>query len=210
MDKNTEYSALKNELINLDTERNNLVIAMYSIFITVFCFSVEFKNKFALLSLYIVLFAFQRRFITIRDGMNRIAAYITVYLDNPYGWESNLITIFKETSLKNKQDVKMPKVIELVTGRVASVQLGLFSSLGTIIMIIIAYIERIQQSLASSGQYMLMYNISLTDVILIIIAIVFYTSLYKWASYPSKDQRATYIHSLAEYKAKTESQQSSN
>lgn len=179
MDKNTEYSALKNELINLDTERNNLIIAMYSIFITVFCFSVEFKNKYALLSLYIVLFAFQRRFITIRDGMNRIAAYIVVYLDNPYGWESNLITIYKETSDKNKQIVKMPKVIELVTGRVATVQLGLFSSFGTTIMIIIAYIERIQQSFASSGQYMLIYNISLTDVVLIIIAIVFYTSLYK-------------------------------
>ena len=173
MDKNTEYSALKNELINLDTERNNLVIAMYSIFITVFCFSVEFKNKFALLSLYIVLFAFQRRFITIREGMNRVAAYIAVYLDNPYGWESNFITIFQETCVKNKQIVKMPKVIELVTGRVASVQLGLISSFGTIIMIIIAYIERIQQSFASFGQYMLIYNISLTDVIILKESIIF-------------------------------------
>lgn len=208
MDKNTEYTALKNEILNLDSERNSLVIAMYTIFITVFCFSIEFRNKYALLSLYIILFAFQRRFISIREGMNRISAYISVYLDNPMGWEANYIKIFQETCVKNKQIVKMPFLIELITGRVATVQLGLISSLGTIIMVISAYIERSLHSFALSGQYMFKDNIWITDIIVIIVAIVFHLSLLKWASNTKTiNQRESYIKSLKEYKNMSESLQ---
>lgn len=80
--------------------------------LTVFCFSVEFKDQYALLSVYIVLFAFQRRFISIREGMNRIAAYTAVYLDDPTGWEAQYLTTFQETCVKNKQIVKMSRIIE--------------------------------------------------------------------------------------------------
>ncbi|MCR5420184.1 MAG: hypothetical protein K6E98_04180 [Lachnospiraceae bacterium] len=200
MDKNTEYSALKSEILNLDSERNNLIIAMYTIFVTVFCFSVQFKNQYAFLSVYIVLFAFQRRFISIREGMNRIAAYIAVYLDSPTGWEANFITIFKETCVKNKQIVKMPKVIELITGRLATVQLGFICSAGTLIMVISDYIKRVLEAKGAVIFFVIVKNIRVTDVLVIIVAIVFYISLWVWATNTKTiSQRTLYIKSLRRY-----------
>lgn len=102
----------------------------------------------------------------------------------------------------------MPFLIELITGRVATVQLGLISSLGTIIMVISAYIERSLHSFALSGQYMFKDNIWITDIIVIIVAIVFHLSLLKWASNTKTiNQRESYIKSLKEYKNMSESLQ---
>lgn len=197
MDKNVEYTLLKNEILNLDMKRNNLVITMYSLFVTVFCFAIEFHNKYMFLSIYIVLFAFQRQFINIREGINRIAAYIVVFIDNPNGWESLYADIFNATCLKKKQIVKENKVFQLFFGKHATVQLAMICSLSTVLMIVSDFYKDYRLEVLNSSSVSWFQTLKISDVLVILITVKLYVLLRGQAiEVIPLNQRQEYIQSL--------------
>lgn len=44
MDKQSEYSSLRDEMLNLDNKKSNYILALYTITITIFIFAIE-SNK---------------------------------------------------------------------------------------------------------------------------------------------------------------------
>ena len=194
MSKEAEYEALKQEILNLDSKKANYVIAMYTIMITVSIFSLEVKNEWYFLITYIILFAFQRQIISIREGSVRIAAYIAVYLEEGEGWESNYNQIFNETCVKSEQKVVYSKIVDTLSGRIAVTQLGLFCSIASIGMCI----YNNKMTFQSIG------NADFFDAICICFAIALYALIKLWCRNSSKTMniRDKYIHNLEEYKEK--------
>lgn len=90
MDKNTEYTMLKQEIINTSDIIVNITIAMYTISISIFVLAFEFSNCYIFLLPYMILFPFQNMINRKRDGINRMAAYIAVYLEDDNCWENRL------------------------------------------------------------------------------------------------------------------------
>ena len=60
VDSNTEYNALRSEILNLISIQNTYIIAMYTITITILGFGLQTQNSFLFLLPYIVLFSFQK------------------------------------------------------------------------------------------------------------------------------------------------------
>lgn len=129
MSKETEYTMLKQEIINTSDIIVNITIAMYTISITIFVFALEFKNCYAFLFPYMILFPFQNMINRKRDGINRIAAYISVYLEKGKGWESRIsknIVIFRGL---DKHQVLVNRIWNFIIGRTNSSQIGLLSTI---------------------------------------------------------------------------------
>lgn len=131
MDKQSEYSSLRDEMLNLDNKKSNYILALYTI--TIFIFAIESNKSIFFLLPYIVLFPFQRQILSIRDGCIRIAAYIAVYLEEGEGWESNYEEILEYTRIKSNNYVNS-KMIDVLTGRVAVSQIGFICSSACVIM----------------------------------------------------------------------------
>lgn len=141
VDSNTEYNALRNEILNLISIQNTYIIAMYTITITILGFGLQTQNSFLFLLPYIVLFSFQRIISAKRDGYLRIAAYITVYLEEGSGWESRYATItgsMQSTKHKNKLNIVIYNVF---IGRISSSQLGFLCSSISIIVTLLNITE---------------------------------------------------------------------
>lgn len=199
MDKNTEYTMLKEEILNLTNTRNNYIIALYTITVTIIVFAIERQNQYIFLIAYIILFAFQRRIISSREGMVRIAAYIVVFLEEGTGWESNYNEIFRNTCIKSKHQVKNPKLFELLTGRVSVVQLGFFCSAASIVM------NWYNNKITLKN----IIHLELIDYIAFICAVILYILLRIWSKNALKtnDIRNDYINELKQYKEKLKKEQ---
>lgn len=192
MSKEVEYAALKQEILNLDSKKANYVIAMYTIMITISIFALEVKNEWYFLITYIVLFAFERQILSIREGSIRIAAYITVFLEEGIGWESNYEDIFNETCVKSEQKIIYSKIVDILSGRIAVTQLGLFCSIGSIGMSIFNN-EITFQSIGKADFF---------DAICICSAIFLFVLIKLWCRNATKTMniRSKYIQNLKEYK----------
>lgn len=141
VDSNTEYNALRSEILNLISIQNTYIIAMYTITITILGFGLQTQNSFLFLPPYIVLFPFQRIISAKKDGYLRIAAYITVYLEEGSGWESRYATItssMQSTKHKNKLNIVIYNVF---IGRISSSQLGFLCSSISIIVTLLNITE---------------------------------------------------------------------
>lgn len=192
MDKNVEYSTLKQELIHLDNKKGNLVIALYTITITIFIFSIQVGNEWFFLISYIILFAFQGQMIAIREGSVRIAAYMAVFLEEGDGWESNFNEIFAETCLRAEQKVTYSKIVDMLTGRIAVEQLGLYCSVASICMCV--YNNGITFYGIGSADFF--------DALCICLAIFLFVLIKLWCRNASKTMsiRNKYIENLKKYK----------
>lgn len=129
-----EYNSLRTEIIELVNIQNNYIIAMYTITIAILSLAIQQENEWLFLLPYIILFSFQRIISAKNDGMLRIAAYIAVFLDENIGWEKNYNQIIKATRIANHD--KFSKFMNVISGRISSMQLGVVCSLGCAIMCI--------------------------------------------------------------------------
>lgn len=136
-----EYASLRSEIIGLVSIQNNYVIAMYTITVAIITFAIQQKNEWIFLLPYIILFSFQRIISTKRNIMLRIAAYISVFLDEDFGWEKNYNDIVDNTLGKHNDKEKFSKFKNVISGRISSLQLGLVCSIGCIIICVIRIFE---------------------------------------------------------------------
>lgn len=117
----TEYSMLKQEILQLTSACDNLVIAMYTVTIAILAVAFETNNYNLFLLPFVVLFSFQGILNRKRAGIVRIVAYIVVYLEEEKGWESKGVC---KQKIGDKR-IKMNKMISFLFGRSSSAQLGL-------------------------------------------------------------------------------------
>lgn len=109
----TEYTMLRQEILDLINIQNNYIIAMYTITITILGIALERQSQVLFLVPYLILFSFQRIISAKKDGMVRIAAYISVYLEkDKEGWESKYEELVAATCEKKTKQKKFFKIIE--------------------------------------------------------------------------------------------------
>ena len=131
IDKQTEYSSLRQEILDSITSRDNYIMAMYSITAAGLCVAFELQNPILFLIPYIILFAFQNTITSKNENMIVLAAYIAVYLEEGNGWES------RNTEIKKIMHEGIPfkranSVWKFLVGRIGSVQLGMLCSISCI------------------------------------------------------------------------------
>ena len=194
--KDSEYTMLKQEIISLVELQNTYIIAMYTITITIFGVAFERKSHILFLLPYIILFSFQRVISAKRDGILRIAAYIAVYLEEGKGWESSYEKVVDKTTKESNGKEKFSRFMNIITGRISSLQLGALCSIASIIMC--CYNKGITLSN--------IYDLKLTDSLVLIAAIVLFAVLYYWTKDVLKSKRQRYIESLENAKFKKEGQ----
>ena len=132
IDKETEYSTLRQEILDSINTRDNYIIAMYTITVAILCIAFELQNPILFLVPYVVLFAFQNSIASKNENMITLAAYISVYLEDGQGWESKNIDLKK--IMHEGIPVKRPRSIwSRLIGRISSVQLGLLCSISCIV-----------------------------------------------------------------------------
>lgn len=188
--QDSEYSMLKQEIISLVEIQNTYIIAMYTITITIFGIAFERRSHVLFLLPYIILFPFQRVISAKQDGIARIAAYISVYLEQGTGWESFYEEVFNRTTKENNNREKFSKLMNIITGRISSLQLAVLSSISSIIMC--CYNKKIN--------IFDIKNIKLIDSVVIIGAILLFAILYYWTKGALKSNRKKYIKALENLK----------
>lgn len=134
VDSNTEYNALRSEILNLISIQNTYIIAMYTITVTILGIGLQTQNSLLFLLPYTVLFSFQRTISAKRDGYLRIAAYIAVYLEEGSGWESKYATIISSIQPTKHNNKFVTVINNIFVGRISSSQLGILCSSISIIM----------------------------------------------------------------------------
>lgn len=123
-----QYASLKAEMQEIVTIQSSYIIAMYTITVAIIGIGLQFDNVWLLLLPYVVLFSFQRIIQAKKDVMLRIAAYISVFLDGPDGFEKNYTKIVKKTTNRFSQKKPYSLFRNIVSGRISSLQLGALCS----------------------------------------------------------------------------------
>ena len=126
--KDTEYSMLKQEIISTTDIISNITLAMYTITVSIIVLAFETENAVIFLAPYIVLYPFQNIINRKRDGINRIVAYIAVFLEKEKGWEGQYNQYYEVMRGYNKGLMLTRKVWNFIIGRTNSTQLGLLST----------------------------------------------------------------------------------
>lgn len=129
INKDTEYSMLKQEIISASEIISNVTLAMYTITLSIFVLGAEFDNSIIFLAPYIILFPFQNIINRKRDGVNRIAAYIAVFLEEGKGWEGKYNEYFEAMRGYDENLMLARRIWNFIIGRTSSTQLGLLSTL---------------------------------------------------------------------------------
>lgn len=137
--KDMEYNMLKQEIINTSDIIVNIMIAIYTISVSIFVFAFECNNSYAFLLPYIILLPFQNLINRKRDEINRIAAYIAVYLEDGDGWESNLKKNMEVLRGFDNHTASDNKFCNFIIGRTNCSQIGLFCT----IFFVVSYYKRI-------------------------------------------------------------------
>lgn len=185
--KEAEYASLRQEMINLIDLQNNYIIAMYTITVTILGIAYERRSHILFLLPYVILFSFQRIISAKRDGLLRIAAYVSVFLEKDDGWESRYSKVVNETCYKNNK-VRYTKFMNIITGRMSSFQLGFLCSISSIITCCIN--KNINLTNLS--------DISLKESSTLICSVALFAILYYWNkdSLKAMDKRTIYIEAL--------------
>lgn len=199
MEKKEEYNSLRAEVLGVIDIIQNYIIAMYTISIAILTFAVQQQNAWLFLLPYVVLFSFQRIIVAKKDIMVRIAAYIAVFLDGDFGWEKNYKEIYENTTVKHNASGQFSNLMNAISGRISSLQIGVVCSLGCLIMNIYSVYEIIQKS--TPDTYVL-DKISAMDILPSVCAILLLAALKEWCknSLNSMQRREQYIQSLTAYK----------
>lgn len=132
IDKEIEYGTLRQEILDSITARDNYVIAMYTITTAILCLAFELQNPIIFLMPYIILFAFQNAIASKNENIILLAAYISIYLEEETGWESQNIGL-KAIMHKGTPFRRPSSICGRLVGRIGSVQLGLLCSISSII-----------------------------------------------------------------------------
>lgn len=194
-----EYNSLRAEILGLINIQNNYIVAMYTITIAILSLAIQQQNEWLFLLPYVILFSFQRIISAKNDGMIRIAAYIAVFLDGEIGWEKNYSEIVNRTT--NKRSDKFSKLLNVISGRISSLQLGVVCSVGCSILSVL----KIKES--EYGSWANIANLRYTYVLPIFCAILLLGSLKEWCKGALKNVsiRDQYIDALKVYRNELES-----
>lgn len=168
--KDVEYTMLKQEILGLINIQNNYIIAMYTITVTIWGIAYERRSHILFLLSYIILFSFQRIITTKKEGMIRLAAYIVVYLED--GWEKNYHSMVAETLEKRDSKKVFSQFMNMISGRISSLQLGFLCSASSVIMCLVNMDMTISENL--------ILKIKIIDLISLIGAISLYVVLWYW------------------------------
>lgn len=145
IDKQTEYSTLRQEILDSITSRDNYIMAMYTITVAIMCVAFELQNPILFLIPYIVLFAFQNSIASKNENMIVLATYISVYLEEGQGWESRNIDL--KNIMHEGVPFKRPRSIwSRLIGRISSVQLGLLCSISCSVYAVINILAATQMN----------------------------------------------------------------
>ena len=189
-----EYNSLRTEIIELVNIQNNYIIAMYTITIAILSLAIQQENEWLFLLPYVILFSFQRIISAKNDGMLRIAAYIAVFLDENVGWEKNYeqITGVAKTTGRDK----FSKFMNVISGRISSMQLGVVCSIGCAI----TCVKKIGGDIDSWS------NLNFWEVLPIVVALFLFGSLREWCKGTLKNMeiRKEYIKNLEILKSQIE------
>lgn len=131
IDKQTEYGALRQEILDSINARDNYIVGMYTITIAILCVAFELQNPILFLMPYIVIYAFQYWISVKSENMIVIGAYIAVYLEDGSGWEYNNAKL-KKIMHKDIPYKRVDSVWKFLVGRIGSVQLGMLCSVSCI------------------------------------------------------------------------------
>ncbi len=126
--KEVEYSMIKQEIISATEIVVNISIAMYTITLSIFVLAAQFNKPVLFLSPYIILFPFQNLINRKKDGINRLAAYSAVFLEEGNGWESKYNELFSVMKGYDKNLILLRRVWNALIGRTNSTQLGILST----------------------------------------------------------------------------------
>lgn len=125
-----EYSTLRQEILYSINACDTYKIAMYTITVAILSFGFTHSDPAFFLLPYTVIFAFQWAISRKNDNNMVISAYISVYLEDECGWESNNFELKKEIR-SEVPDKVFTSVFWRLVGRISSAQLGFIcSSLG--------------------------------------------------------------------------------
>lgn len=189
MDKQTEYSSLRQEILDSITSRDNYIMAMYSITAAALCVAFELQNPILFLIPYIILFAFQNTITSKNENMIVLAAYIAVYLEEGCGWESRNAEI-KKIMHEGIPFKRANSVWKFLVGRIGSVQLGMLCSVSCVAYSVVNICSAIQVNMMiESGVY-----IALSIILYVLIRVQTRNAL-KLGS-----RRKTYIENLKKAK----------
>lgn len=199
MIRKDEYSSLRAEIIGIIDITQNYIIAMYTITVAILTFAIQQQNPWLFLIPYVVLFSFQRIISAKRDIMVRMAAYIAVFLDEDFGWEKNYKEIYKRTTDKHNDKGKFSSFMNIISGRLSSLQLGVVCCIGCIIMNVYVIYEIVKDSTPDTN---VLSEISAMDIIPSVCAILLLGALIEWCknSLNTMKRRDQYIESLTAYK----------
>ncbi len=197
--KKEEYLTLKEEINDLTMMQNNCVIAMYTITIAILSLAIQQKNEWLFLLPYIILFSFQRIINAKKDVRIRAIAYIAVFLDGENGFEKNYATIVEKTT-GNYNNKKFDKVMNVISGRVSSLQLGVVCTIGATVMCIF---NKYSEWKTYTN---VMNDLAVVDILPIILGIFLLGILKEWCTdaLDSMKKRERYIQSLEAYKREME------
>lgn len=186
--KDTEYTMLKEEVLGLISIQNNYIIAMYTITVTIIAFAIERNNEWLFLLPYIILFSFQRIISAKNDNMVRIAAYIVVFLEDESGWETLYKKVVDKTTVKHNNRLPFSRFMNIVTGRVSTLQLGALCSLGAII-------TNLHNNKVIGTD---IREVKFMECLATLASLVLFVMLYYWCknALKSMSRRETYIESL--------------
>lgn len=195
--KSEEYTSLRNEIMQLVNIQNNYIIAMYTITIAILSLAIQQDNEWLFLLPYIILFSFQRIISVKNDGMLRIAAYIAVFLDEEIGWEKKYNDIVD--ALKSPYRSKFSQFMNIISGRISSLQLGLVCSIGCTIFCL----KNMQFDIYD------IQNVNLWDAFPIVIGVILFFCLQIWCrgTFRNMGVRKEYIDKLEILKKKYQVQQ---
>lgn len=141
--KETEYTSLRQEILDSITARDNYIMAMYTITVAILCVAFQLQNPIIFLLPYIILFSFQNTIAAKNENMIVLAAYISVYLEEGHGWESNSIDLKK--SMHKTMPFKRPRsVMGRLMGRIGSVQLGLLCSVCCLVFAVVDVLTAVE------------------------------------------------------------------
>ena len=194
-----QYAPLKSEMQEIVAIQSNYIIAMYTITVAIIGIGLQFDNVWLLLLPYIVLFSFQRIIQAKKDVMIRIAAYISVFLDGPDGFEKNYTKIVQKTTNRFSKKKPFSWFRNVVSGRISSLQLGALCT----ILCIIKYLLIEREGRVLLFQWIENYEqITFIDTLPILSAL----ALFALLCYRCRDalgamrDRENYIRELKEWK----------
>lgn len=199
MEKKEEYNSLRAEVLGIIDITQNYIIAMYTISIAILTLAVQQQNPWLFLLPYVVLFSFQRIISAKKDIMVRIAAYIAVFLDEDFGWEKNYKEIFEKTTVKHNATNKFSNMMNAISGRISSLQIGVVCSVGCIIMNLYGVYEIVRNSTSDTN---VLDKISPMNMFSCVCALLLLAALREWCknSLNTMQRREQYIESLTIYK----------